>query len=71
MAAHRVAERQNAQKKHVQTHIKASEVAKVYKALKIDSEATRRQYIEWYEEGRPEPKTSFEVIERGDTRSFD
>ena len=38
--------------------IKPREVAKVYKALGLDNAASRRQYLDWSEEGRPEPQYS-------------
>ena len=74
MTAHRDRRRQDAQAKHVQTSTKAikpQEVAKVYKTLGLDSEEVRRQYLDWYNAGQSEPKTSFEIVERGDTLTFE
>lgn len=75
MAAHRVAARQKAQTKQ-QTKpdagsIQPKEVEKVYKALGLDTEATRQRYLDWYDEGRSQSKVNFEIVERGDTRSFE
>ncbi len=73
MAAHRDGQGQPAQAKQAVADkgpIKAHEVAKVYKTMGLESDASRRRYLDWSEEGRPEPQTNFEVVERGDTRSF-
>jgi hypothetical protein len=74
MTAHRDRRRQDAQAKHLQPATKAikpQEVAKVYKTLGLDSEEARRQYLDWYSAGQSDPKTSFEIIERGDTLTFE
>lgn len=74
MTAHRDRRPQDAQANHVQTQTKAikpQEVAKVYKALGLDSEEARRRYLDWYEAGRPEVKPNFDIIERGDTLTFE
>jgi hypothetical protein len=74
MTAHRDRRRQDAQDKDLQTQTKAikpQEVAKVYKTLGIDSEEARRQYLDWYEAGLTDAKSNFEVIERGDTLTFE
>ena len=74
MTAHRERRRQDAQDKHVQTQAKAikpQEVAEVYRALGLDSEEARRPYLDWYHAGQSEPKTSFVIVERGDTLTFE
>jgi hypothetical protein len=74
MAAHRDRRRQDAQAKHVQTQAKAiepKEVAKVYKTLGLDTEEARRRYLDWYEAGQSRSETAIEVVERGDTLSFE
>lgn len=74
MTAHRDRRPHDTQAKHVQTQakaIKAQEVAKVYKALGLDTEEGRRPYLDWYEADRLEPRPSFEIVERGDTLTFE
>lgn len=74
MTAHRDRRRQDAQAKDLQPATKAikpQEVAKVYRTLGLDSEEARRQYLDWYSAGQSEPKTSFEIVERGDTLTFE
>ena len=74
MTAHRDRRRHDAQDEHVQTETKAikpQEIAKVYRSLGLDSEESRQQYLDWYNAGQSEPKTSFEIVERGDTVTFE
>jgi hypothetical protein len=74
MSAHRDRPRQESRDNHAQPLTKAmkpQEVAKVYRTLGLDSEEARRQYLDWYTAGQSEPKTSFEIVERGDALTFE
>jgi hypothetical protein len=74
MPEHRERPRHDATDTTVQPQTKAirpKDVAEVYRTLGLDSEATRRQYLDWYNVGQSEPKTSFEIVERGDTLTFE
>lgn len=47
------------------------DITQVFRTLGLQDEQSRRRYLEWSEEGKRAPKPGFDVIERGDTRSFE